>query len=66
MVCESWKATLDTYLDGEVPREEMRTFDAQCAQLPLLLGGRPYTPTDEACDQVAGNVTPPALSSGSG
>ena len=28
MVCESWKAGLDTYLDGEVPEEEMRTFDS--------------------------------------
>ncbi len=28
MVCESWKAQLDTYLDGEVPQEEMHTFDA--------------------------------------
>ena len=28
MVCESWKAKLDTYLDGEVPEEEMRTFDS--------------------------------------
>ena len=28
MVCESWKAKLDTYLDGEVPEEEMRSFDA--------------------------------------
>ena len=28
MVCESWKAQLDTYLDGELPEEEMRTFDA--------------------------------------
>jgi len=28
MVCESWKAKLDTYLDGEVSQEEMRTFDA--------------------------------------
>jgi anti-sigma factor RsiW len=27
MVCESWKARLDTYLDREVPEEEMRTFD---------------------------------------
>jgi anti-sigma factor RsiW len=26
MVCECWKAKLDTYLDGEVPQEEMRTF----------------------------------------
>ena len=28
MVCESWKEKLDTYLDGEVPEPEMRTFDA--------------------------------------
>jgi anti-sigma factor RsiW len=27
MVCESWKAKLDTYLDGEVSQVEMRTFD---------------------------------------
>jgi anti-sigma factor RsiW len=28
MGCESWKAKLDTYLDGELPDEEMRSFDA--------------------------------------
>jgi anti-sigma factor RsiW len=28
MVCESWKTKLDTYLDGELPQEELRTFDA--------------------------------------
>ena len=28
MVCESWKTKLDTYLDGEVPEEEMRTLNA--------------------------------------
>src|SRR5579862_778527 len=28
MVCESWKAKLDTYVDGEVLEEEIRTFDA--------------------------------------
>jgi anti-sigma factor RsiW len=28
VVCESWKAKLDTYLDGELSSEEMRTFDA--------------------------------------
>jgi len=27
MVCESWKAKLDTYVDGELPSEEMRAFD---------------------------------------
>ena len=28
MVCESWTEKLDTYLDGELPEQEMRTFDA--------------------------------------
>jgi anti-sigma factor RsiW len=34
MVCESWKAKLDTYLDGEVPQEEMRSFDAHVRNCP--------------------------------
>src|SRR5207245_3672751 len=25
--CESWKTQLDTYLDGELPSEEMHVFD---------------------------------------
>ena len=28
MVCECWKEKLDTYLDNELPEEEMRAFDA--------------------------------------
>jgi anti-sigma factor RsiW len=34
MVCESWKERLDIYLDGEVPQEEMRTFDAHVRNCP--------------------------------
>jgi anti-sigma factor RsiW len=34
MVCESWKAKLDTYLDGELPEREMRTFDAHVRACP--------------------------------
>jgi anti-sigma factor RsiW len=34
MVCESWKAQLDTYLDGELPEEEMRAFDAHVRGCP--------------------------------
>jgi anti-sigma factor RsiW len=34
MVCESWKAKLDSYLDGEVPQEEMRTFDSHVRNCP--------------------------------
>jgi len=62
MVCESWKAKLDTYLDGEVPEEEMRTFDAHvrgchsCSADALVLvqmkraihvAGKRYTPSAE-------------------
>jgi anti-sigma factor RsiW len=34
MVCESWKEKLDTYLDGEFPEQEMRTFDAHVRTCP--------------------------------
>ena len=34
MVCESWKAKVDTYLDGELPDEEMRAFDAHVRSCP--------------------------------
>jgi anti-sigma factor RsiW len=34
MVCESWKEKLDTYLDDELPEEEMRTFDAHVRSCP--------------------------------
>ena len=34
MVCDSWKAKLDTYLDGELPEEEMRAFDAHVRSCP--------------------------------
>src|SRR5271167_377871 len=34
MVCESWKAKLDAYLDGELPSEEMRAFDAHVRGCP--------------------------------
>ena len=34
MVCEFWKAKLDTYLDGELPEAEMRSFDAHVRSCP--------------------------------
>jgi len=34
MVCESWKAKLETYLDGELPQEEMRSFDVHVRNCP--------------------------------
>jgi anti-sigma factor RsiW len=34
MVCEAWQGKLDTYLDGELPEQEMRTFDAHVRGCP--------------------------------
>jgi anti-sigma factor RsiW len=62
MVCESWKAKLDTYVDGEVSEEEMRTFDAHVRSCPscsadalarvqlkraIQAAGRRHTPSAE-------------------
>jgi anti-sigma factor RsiW len=62
MVCESWKAKLDTCLDGEFPEEEMRSFDAHVRGCPscsadaltrvqmkraIQGAGRRYTPSAE-------------------
>jgi anti-sigma factor RsiW len=62
MVCESWKAQLDTYLDGELPEDETRTFDAHVRNCPscstdaltrvqmkraIQAAGRRYTPSAE-------------------
>ncbi len=33
-MCESWKVKLDTYVDGELPPEEMRAFDAHVKTCP--------------------------------
>src|ERR1700752_110171 len=62
MVCESWKARLDTYLDGELLPEEMRTFDSHVRNCPscsadalarvqlkraIHLAGKRFTPSAE-------------------
>ncbi len=62
MVCESWKAKLDTYLDGELPQGEMRTFGAHVSTCPscsaevlsrvqwkraIHLAGKRFTPSAE-------------------
>jgi anti-sigma factor RsiW len=62
MVCESWKAKLDIYLDGEVPEQEMRSFDAHVRSCPscsadalarvqmkraIHVAGKRYTPSAE-------------------
>ena len=48
MACESWKAKLDTYLDGELPSEEMRAFDVHGAKLPYLRRECSRAGTDDA------------------
>jgi anti-sigma factor RsiW len=62
MACESWKARIDAHLDGEVPEEELRTFDAHVRTCPscsadalkrlqmkraIHAAGRRYTPSAE-------------------
>jgi anti-sigma factor RsiW len=71
VVCESWKAKLDTYLDGELPSEEMRTFDAHvhncssCAADALAhvqmkrgiqAAGKRFAPTSEFRRRVQSNI----------
>lgn len=34
MACESWKGKLELYLDGELPSDEMRAFDAHVRNCP--------------------------------
>jgi anti-sigma factor RsiW len=73
MVCESWKAKLDTYLDGEVPEEEMRTFDSHmrnCASCSadvlsrvqlkraIHLAGKRFTPSAEFRKRMLQTVAP--------
>jgi anti-sigma factor RsiW len=38
MVCEPWKTQLDTYLDGELPSEEMHVFDTHVRSCPSCAG----------------------------
>jgi anti-sigma factor RsiW len=62
MVCESWKARLDTYLDGEVPEQETRAFDSHLRNCPscsadaltrlqlkrvIQVAGKRFTPSAE-------------------
>jgi anti-sigma factor RsiW len=73
MVCESWKTKLDTYLDGELPEPEMRTFDDHvrnchdCSadvlsrvQMKRAIqgAGRRFTPSIEFRRQVQNSIAP--------
>src|SRR5579863_4294336 len=75
MVCESWKAKLDTYLDGEVPQEEMRTFDSHVRNCPscsadalsrvqlkraIQVAGKRFTPSAEFRKRMQRHMAPKA------
>ena len=61
-MCESWKVKLDTYVDGELPADEMRAFDTHMKTCPscaadalarvqmkrsIQAAGMRFTPTTE-------------------
>jgi anti-sigma factor RsiW len=73
MVCESWKAKLDTYVDGELPSEEMRTFDAHMRSCPscsadaltrvqmkraIQVAGKRFTPSAEFRKRMQQSIAP--------
>jgi anti-sigma factor RsiW len=73
MVCESWQAKLDTYLDGELPEEEMRSFGAHlrdcrsCSADALArvqmkravhVAGKRFTPSAEFRSRVEQKLAP--------
>jgi len=75
MVCESWKARLDTYLDGELPHEELRTFDSHVRHCPacspdalsrvqlkraIHLAGKRFTPSAEFRKRMQQSMAPKA------
>src|SRR5450432_1197271 len=60
MVCESWKAQLDTYLDGELPEQEMRTFDAHVRNCSSCSSAALARVQMKRAVQVAGNRFAPS------
>jgi anti-sigma factor RsiW len=73
MVCESWKSKLDTYLDNEIPEEEMRTFDAHVRSCPscsadalarvqmkraIQIAGKRYAPSSEFRKRMQQSIAP--------
>ncbi|MBZ5664547.1 MAG: zf-HC2 domain-containing protein [Acidobacteriia bacterium] len=73
MACELWKAKLDTYLDGELPEEEMGTFDAHVRNCPscaadalgrvqmkraIQVTGKRFTPSDEFRKRIQQSIAP--------
>jgi len=72
MDCDSWKAKLDIYLDGELPAEEMRAFDAHvrncpscaadalaCVQMKraVQVAGKQFTPSAEFRNRIRRKIS---------
>jgi anti-sigma factor RsiW len=60
MVCESWNATLDTYLDGELSEQETRAFDAHVRSCPSCSGDALAHVQTKRAIQVAGKCFTPS------
>jgi anti-sigma factor RsiW len=73
MACESWKEKLDTYLDGELPANEMHAFDAHvrgcssCAadaltrlqmKRAIQAAGKQFVPSAEFRSRVQQSIAP--------
>ena len=73
MACESLKGKLDTYLDGELPEQEMRTLDSHvrsCASCSsdalgklqmkraIQVAGKRFTPSAEFRKRIEQTVAP--------
>jgi anti-sigma factor RsiW len=73
MICESSKTKLDTYLDGELSEQEMRTFDAHVRSCPscsadalvrvqmkraIQVAGKRFTPSAEFRRRVEQGIAP--------
>lgn len=78
MACDSWKAKLDTYLDGEFPSEEMSALDAHVHSCPscaadaltrlqlkrsVQAAGKRFTPTAEFRQRVQRSIAAKPLRS---
>src|SRR5215831_11865190 len=73
MVCESWKANVDMYLDGELSEEETRRYDAHersCASCSgnvlarvqtkraVQVAGRRFTPSADFRKRLQQSIAP--------
>src|ERR1700729_2562361 len=73
MVCEPWKAKLETYLDGELPEEEMRSFYVHMRNCPacsaealigvqmkraIRIAGKRFTPSAEFRKRMEKSLAP--------